>query len=350
MPEASYFYCYDGQGNVLAVTDANGNEVAGYQYSAFGELLAESGELEVDNPIRWNGRWGYYYDEDCAEYHVRARPYGPAIARWLAVDPFIFDDRDFNVYRYVSNTPVAATDRSGLFSPAIHTALATQAAYTVNLSNMHILVDGAYVYLYTLLAEYDRNVDTPPTFFELAWHAQNILFVGLVQDQMNEIARTGQAPHGHLEWYIAAMGKALHILQDFYSHTDWIDGKNLKCLYIHYRDSRHADICDNHEPRSATLDLDGIFRFGYTPGVVEPEQLFYFSGGFIPFADDDHNRYAADTSGYGRDATRSKPDPPWLTGAYYRAYNLALRQSVHFLEWAKQNLPADVSALLFSGN
>ncbi|REJ68297.1 MAG: hypothetical protein DWQ31_09355 [Planctomycetota bacterium] len=47
------------------------------------------------------------------DYYVRARTYDPAIARWLSRDPIGFGGGDYNLYRYVMNSPLILLDPSG---------------------------------------------------------------------------------------------------------------------------------------------------------------------------------------------------------------------------------------------
>lgn len=115
------YHHYDGQGNTLSLTDDTQTRVVErFTYTAFGERLDVLGDASL-TPFQWNGRWGYYYDEDLGEYHVRARPYGPAIARWLAIDPIVamsigpeeFDIFGENQFKYAYNNPCDLDDPSG---------------------------------------------------------------------------------------------------------------------------------------------------------------------------------------------------------------------------------------------
>jgi RHS repeat-associated protein len=62
------------------------------------------------NVFRWVGELGYYFDIDRLAYYLRARPYNPAIARFLSRDP---SRRIWNMYEYVDGTPSMSVDPSG---------------------------------------------------------------------------------------------------------------------------------------------------------------------------------------------------------------------------------------------
>ena len=52
---ATYFYAYDGNGNVLAlVSAADGSVAAQYEYGPFGELIRASGVEALANPFRFD--------------------------------------------------------------------------------------------------------------------------------------------------------------------------------------------------------------------------------------------------------------------------------------------------------
>ncbi|HEV2459024.1 MAG TPA: hypothetical protein VGS80_11745, partial [Ktedonobacterales bacterium] len=60
---ARYYYVYDGHGDVVALSDANGNVVASYGYDAFGALtsISESFTNGWTNPYRCDGETGLYW-------------------------------------------------------------------------------------------------------------------------------------------------------------------------------------------------------------------------------------------------------------------------------------------------
>ena len=78
----SYYYHPDALGSTRELTDSNGDVVATYNYDAFGNTIASTGTVE--NPFRFTGNVGYYWDEELQTYHIRARNYQPTSGRWTS--------------------------------------------------------------------------------------------------------------------------------------------------------------------------------------------------------------------------------------------------------------------------
>lgn len=74
----TYYYMYNGHGDVTALIDINGEIAATYYYDAFGNILDSTGD--VNNNILYSG---YQYDEETGLYYLNARMYDPKIARFL---------------------------------------------------------------------------------------------------------------------------------------------------------------------------------------------------------------------------------------------------------------------------
>ena len=84
----SFYYHPDALGSTRELTDTNGEVVATYNYDAFGNTIASTGTVE--NPFRFTGNVGYYWDEELQTYHIRARNYQPTTGRWTNQDPIGF--------------------------------------------------------------------------------------------------------------------------------------------------------------------------------------------------------------------------------------------------------------------
>lgn len=105
---ATRYYFADRQGNVLALANQDGTLAQQFFYTPFGvELVGNAGE----NPFRYTGR---RFDPETGLYYYRARYYDADLGRFLQVDPVGYADQ-WNLYAYVGNNPLNATDPTGMF-------------------------------------------------------------------------------------------------------------------------------------------------------------------------------------------------------------------------------------------
>ena len=105
-------YEYDAWGNILSVTDANGN------------AITQQNHIANANPIRYRG---YYYDADLGLYYLQSRYYDSETGRFINADGTLNGNGDilgFNMFIYCSNNPVMFSDSSGrgFFSKLIERA------------------------------------------------------------------------------------------------------------------------------------------------------------------------------------------------------------------------------------
>jgi len=99
-------YKYDAWGNIISITDANGN------------TPASATHIANMNPFRYRG---YYYDTETGFYYLGSRYYDPEIGRFISPDTADVLDNDFhhilenNLYAYCFNNPVNMVDDDGTF-------------------------------------------------------------------------------------------------------------------------------------------------------------------------------------------------------------------------------------------
>ncbi len=96
-------YEYDAWGNVLEVTDQNGNAITSTTH--IGNL----------NPFRYRG---YYYDTESGLYYLMSRYYDPITHRFINADGYFQaggNILDGNTFAYCANNPITRADPSGEF-------------------------------------------------------------------------------------------------------------------------------------------------------------------------------------------------------------------------------------------
>lgn len=83
------FYGYDGQGNVRLLTDFGHAITDTYEFDAFGNLIAQTGNTPNEHLYV-----GEHFDANVGFYYLRARYLNPDSGRFLTLDSFegmVFD-------------------------------------------------------------------------------------------------------------------------------------------------------------------------------------------------------------------------------------------------------------------
>ena len=111
-----YYYVFNGQGDVIGITDPRNRLAVSYTYDAWGKLLSTGGDspaLAAANPIRYRG---YYYDAESGLYYLNSRYYDPETGRFLNADGIIGSGGiiGYNMFAACNNNPVMLSDPSGL--------------------------------------------------------------------------------------------------------------------------------------------------------------------------------------------------------------------------------------------
>jgi len=99
------YYHSNHQGSVIATTNSSGAVLNRYTYGPFGESAALTGTT--------HGYTGQRYDSETGLYCYKMRQYSPKLGRFLQPDP-IGMAGGMNLYGYVGNSPLLATDALGL--------------------------------------------------------------------------------------------------------------------------------------------------------------------------------------------------------------------------------------------
>ncbi len=102
------YYATDLIRSTRALFDQSKAQIAGYEYTPYGELYASSGSVSTTHRFT-----GHDWDATAGHYFAPYRYYRPDMARWLSPDPAGFVD-GLNVYGYVRGNPVSRFDPSGL--------------------------------------------------------------------------------------------------------------------------------------------------------------------------------------------------------------------------------------------
>ncbi len=109
-----YYYHYNAHGDVIGISDKDGNRLATYEYDAWGNpLKADETAAVKDNAYRYAG---YQYDHETGMYYLMARYYEPKHGVFLSLDPDPGDEDDIitqNGYTYANNNPVMFVDPDG---------------------------------------------------------------------------------------------------------------------------------------------------------------------------------------------------------------------------------------------
>jgi RHS repeat-associated protein len=110
--DASYFPCYDGNGNVMALVDANasGTVDATYEYDAFGKQVRNSGDAASACPFRFSTK---YTDSESGLNYYGYRYYSSQMGRWISRDP-LGELGGVNLFAFLGNSVTSFWDYLGL--------------------------------------------------------------------------------------------------------------------------------------------------------------------------------------------------------------------------------------------
>ena len=126
-----YTLVRDLQGNVIGLADKNGNLAAKYTYDAWGNILSVTdgqgndvsgnpGHIANVNPLRYRG---YYFDQETGFYYLHTRYYDPKVGRFINADEQLNMNLGLlgaNMFVYCLNNPTNMIDTVGQFPRFIY--------------------------------------------------------------------------------------------------------------------------------------------------------------------------------------------------------------------------------------
>lgn len=107
------YYTQNAHGDVVNLTDVDGEVVKSYTYYAFG--VEKNIDESDENAFRYCGE---YFDTETGTIYLRARYYNPTTGRFITRDSYAgrrSDPLSLNRYTYCHNNPVVYVDPSGNF-------------------------------------------------------------------------------------------------------------------------------------------------------------------------------------------------------------------------------------------
>jgi RHS repeat-associated protein len=285
---------------------------------------------------------GKRFDAVLRQYDSRARIVSVDLMRALQPDP-LGNPEGPSRYAWEGGNPINTLDPSGLFSSEVHRQITRNAGAGLSFKP-GFLEEIAWAV---------SGVDYRPLkFIDYKYHAQERGWMNLVSSSLSNIRRgkitnlwdDGDASHMPSMW-AHWLGYPLHALQDFYSHTDWVDGTDMLKVYKLTDMVRGVMAIPGmvvHPPnRGSTIPMRALLD-----GDVSYENVTYFTGGMLGGGHDDlHTRYAADERSAGRDRHTVKLDGVaaqsdiGIANAFNQAVIDATAQTKEVLKWYKDVIP-----------
>ena len=137
------FAFYDGHGDLAAETTTSPTGKTNYSYDPFGApLQAPAANVTTE---RWTGRWDKKLDTTTSLIEMGARPYDPALGRFLAVDPV--EGGSANTYDYAAQDPINGYDLDGRCFPACLVLAPVAVVGTASLVVGYVAVTAAGAYV-----------------------------------------------------------------------------------------------------------------------------------------------------------------------------------------------------------
>jgi len=266
---AAYYYHFDALGSVVALSDSSGDTVQTYEYSVYGQVAVE--DANHPNPYMFAGR---RYDIEIGLYYNRARYYNPYIGRLLQTDPVGYAD-GINWYLYCKNNPVNFVDPSGKWWGEDHWQLTYDAMKACGYNTMEA----------GLTAYADQNVDYWTTTAQAEHHFKGTEAAGesIIRDELFAAVTAARAEDASMAEAFEHLGRALHTVQDRYSHS--VQGVSRSNHYLHGRDPDNPEEHDK-EYNDAINNTVSVIELFKRLVSGEPEDVDEFFDAYDQWIDD----------------------------------------------------------------
>lgn len=182
----------DRLGSIRATADNSGTVLSQTDYNAFGKPTGDAAYL---------GFTGREYDAETGLYYYRARYMDTALGRFTSEDPIKFDAGDFNISRYVHNSPQNLSDPMGLTALFSYGSNAIKTYYNESVefkvlqayvgSALLIGVSNKFAFAASELFEYKEDCETYASSVYIAYSTYNVLFFAAV-DKVGPYTISGQ--------------------------------------------------------------------------------------------------------------------------------------------------------------
>lgn len=107
-----HYYHFNHRGDTIGLSDTSGNFTDYYAYDEYGQVQEDSNN-SLNQPFKFVGQYGVM-DEGQGLYFMRARYYDAVVGRFLSEDPLGFEGGDWNLFAYVGGRPLVGVDPNGL--------------------------------------------------------------------------------------------------------------------------------------------------------------------------------------------------------------------------------------------
>ena len=125
-----YLYITNQMGDVISITDAQGNELVQYEYDEWGAIGSITTTHNSDaenalanaNPLRYRG---YYLDSETGYYYLQSRYYDASICRFINSDDIVITGLSkslysgLNAYSYCRNNSINCIDKDGYMAGSV---------------------------------------------------------------------------------------------------------------------------------------------------------------------------------------------------------------------------------------